>query len=323
MANQKQQKLKMLKILELLQNESDPQHPLKCEQIIARLNALGINAERKSIYSDLQILTEAGWDIRNRRDLGYWLENRRYSLGQIKIMMDTVDSMSMLSTQQAKELKHSLLQECSLYQRPLLRVSDHSVENKQNGTDILHNIEMIMQALRNNVEIEFRYFDFTVKKQKRYRKQSQFYQLFPYALILYNERYYCICYSFRHKGFSHYRLDKMDQIRLKDEILPRVPFDPQEYASRSFGMYSLKPTNITLRFDLKLANTVFDRFGMDILISRITPEDFDVNLTLTLSPPFLGWLFQFKDQVRIIQPESLKQQMRDYALSVLEQLEEQ
>ena len=63
---------------------------------------------------------------------------------------------------------------------------------------------------------------------------------------------------------------------------------------------------MTLRFDLSLANTVFDRFGQDVMITRITDQDFDVNLTLSVAPPFLGWLFQFGRKVQILQPSSLK-----------------
>ena len=80
---------------------------------------------------------------------------------------------------------------------------------------------------------------------------------------------------------------------------------------------------MTLRFDLSLANTVFDRFGQDVMITRITDQDFDVNLTLSAAPPFLGWLFQFGQKVRILQPQSLKDQMREAAEAALRSLDEE
>ena len=64
MANQRSQKQKLLEILRLLEQETDSDHPIKCDEIIALLNQKGISAERKSVYSDLDILRQAGWDIR-------------------------------------------------------------------------------------------------------------------------------------------------------------------------------------------------------------------------------------------------------------------
>lgn len=320
MANQRQQKQKLLEILRLLQRETDAEHPIKCSEIIARLSQNKISAERKSVYSDIEILRQAGWDIRYRKNEGYWL-NPRYSLAQLKLLSDAVSSLTMLSAVQAEQLNGALMAECPRFQQPQLTPilpADHT-----SGADILANIDQILRALRESVEIEFRYFDITVHKQKRYRRQSQTYQLFPYALIRENQRYYCVGYSFHHQGFSHYRLDKMEQIRLKKEPLARLPFDLKEYTARSFGMYASDPVNMTLRFDLSLANTVFDRFGQDILITRITDQDFDVNLTLSVAPPFLGWLFQFGRRVRILQPQSLKDQLREAAEATLSTLNDE
>ena len=320
MANQQSQKQKLLEILRLLEQETDSDHPIKCDEIIALLNQKGISAERKSVYSDLDILRQAGWDIRYQKNRGYWLR-RRYTLAQLKLLSDAVGSLAILSADQAEQLNATLGQECSRYQQPQL--TPVLPARRDSDVDILGNIDQILKALRENVEIEFRYFDITVHKQKRYRRQSQSYQLFPYALIRENQRYYCVCYSFHHQGFSHYRLDKMEQIRLRSEPLPRIPFDLKEYAARSFGMYASDPVNMTLRFDLSLANTVFDRFGQDVMITRITDQDFDVNLTLSVAPPFLGWLFQFGRKVQILQPSSLKAKMREAAEAALASLNDE
>lgn len=320
MANQRSQKQKLLEILRLLEQETDSDHPIKCDEIIALLNQKGISAERKSVYSDLDILRQAGWDIRYQKNRGYWLR-RRYTLAQLKLLSDAVGSLAILSADQAEQLNATLGQECSRYQQPQL--TPVLPARRDSDVDILGNIDQILKALRENVEIEFRYFDITVHKQKRYRRQSQSYQLFPYALIRENQRYYCVCYSFHHQGFSHYRLDKMEQIRLRSEPLPRIPFDLKEYAARSFGMYASDPVNMTLRFDLSLANTVFDRFGQDVMITRITDQDFDVNLTLSVAPPFLGWLFQFGRKVQILQPPSLKAKLREAAEAALASLNDE
>ena len=61
------QKLKLLNVQKILLEQTDEQHPISVEEIINKLKALGIEAERKSIYDDIKALTDFGMDIQNQR----------------------------------------------------------------------------------------------------------------------------------------------------------------------------------------------------------------------------------------------------------------
>ncbi|MFQ9087033.1 MAG: hypothetical protein ACLR6H_09890 [Roseburia sp.] len=63
MARSYQQKLKILCLLKILKEETDEKHPLTTTQLIERLLAYGIQAERKSIYNDIAALEDFGVDI--------------------------------------------------------------------------------------------------------------------------------------------------------------------------------------------------------------------------------------------------------------------
>ena len=65
MAKSSNQKLKLLYLLQILQERTDDEHGLSMQEIIAGLASYGIEAERKSIYSDLELLEQFGVDIRN------------------------------------------------------------------------------------------------------------------------------------------------------------------------------------------------------------------------------------------------------------------
>ena len=58
MAGSENQKLKLLHLYKILLEETDEEHPLTTPQILERLAAKGIRAERKSIYADLDALQE-------------------------------------------------------------------------------------------------------------------------------------------------------------------------------------------------------------------------------------------------------------------------
>ena len=50
------QKLKLLYLLKILLEQTDEEHSLTVPQMIAELSKVGISAERKSIYDDLEYL---------------------------------------------------------------------------------------------------------------------------------------------------------------------------------------------------------------------------------------------------------------------------
>lgn len=58
----------------------------------------------------------------------------------------------------------------------------------------------------------FRYFDYTVAKQQRFRKDGAWYEISPFALMWDNEKYYMLGYDAQAGQLRHYRVDKMESI---------------------------------------------------------------------------------------------------------------
>ena len=69
MARSENQKLKLLYIVQLLQERTDEEHPVTTQEIIDYLRTKGIAAERKSIYTDIELLTDYG---RSGREAVIW-----------------------------------------------------------------------------------------------------------------------------------------------------------------------------------------------------------------------------------------------------------
>ena len=63
MARSENQKLKVLHLAAILYQDSDPEHGLTMGEIIAKLQARGVSAERKSLYRDIAALQDFGMDI--------------------------------------------------------------------------------------------------------------------------------------------------------------------------------------------------------------------------------------------------------------------
>jgi len=56
-------KLRLLHIMRILLDETDDRHVLTAQEIVSKLALNGITAERKSVYTDIEMLTTFGIDI--------------------------------------------------------------------------------------------------------------------------------------------------------------------------------------------------------------------------------------------------------------------
>lgn len=59
------QKIKILYLMRIFLEQTDEEHPMSVKELIAYLNSLGISAERKTVYDDIETLRNFGMDILN------------------------------------------------------------------------------------------------------------------------------------------------------------------------------------------------------------------------------------------------------------------
>ena len=99
MAATNNQKLKLLYILKFLQENTDENHIAHAEDIKLYLLNYGIAAERKSIYSDISILIDFGYDIikSNGSGGGYFLASRDFELAELRLLSDAVQAANIIS----------------------------------------------------------------------------------------------------------------------------------------------------------------------------------------------------------------------------------
>lgn len=107
MAKSSNQKLKLLYIVKLLAENTDEEHVLSTQEIIERLSENGIKAERKSIYDDMECLTDFGYDIIQKKGKvggGYYLASREFELAELKLLVDAVQASRFMTVKKSREL---------------------------------------------------------------------------------------------------------------------------------------------------------------------------------------------------------------------------
>ena len=106
MAKSEKQKLKLLYIIQCLMEKTDEEHAVTTQEIIDYLALQGITAERKSIYTDIDLLIDFGMDIIKKpgRSGGYTLASRQFELAELKLLVDAVQSSKFITTKKSREL---------------------------------------------------------------------------------------------------------------------------------------------------------------------------------------------------------------------------
>ena len=104
MSGYEPKKLALLRIWQILKENSDCDHPLTQEEIGAYLERdYGIEIERKAIGRNLSLLREAGIDIESGRD-GSYLDSREFEDSELHMLIDGVLSSRYITAKDSKDL---------------------------------------------------------------------------------------------------------------------------------------------------------------------------------------------------------------------------
>ena len=91
MARENFRKIKLLKLLEMLRQSTDEQHPMSTSSIIASLAEMEITCDRRTLSQDIATLNDLGYEIMTTtlgHEKAYYVEDRNFSIPELKILID-------------------------------------------------------------------------------------------------------------------------------------------------------------------------------------------------------------------------------------------
>lgn len=319
MAKSYNQKMKILYLMQILLEKTDENHVISMNELIIELDNLGIKAERKSVYDDMEALRLFGIDIINRREqpAGYYVASREFELPELKLLVDAVQASKFITYKKSRELIKKLEGLTSKYEAQHLQRQVYVLHRiKTMNESIYYNVDKIHTAISANVKINFQYYEWTVTKEIQLKKDGEKYSISPWALTWEDENYYMIGYEESNQIIKHYRVDKMLHIDLSEE--KRLgkelfhDFDTASYTQKTFGMFGGEVTEVHIRFHNKLIGVVIDRFGKDVVIRDKEKEYFTAYVKVIVSDQFFGWLLGLSTKAKLIYPENIVIQLQSY-----------
>lgn len=308
------QKMKILYLMDFLLKNTDENHAVSMNDIISYLSSCDIKAERKSVYDDIESLRLYGLDIigeKNGTSYNYYIGSREFELAELLLLADCVEASKFITGKKSASLIKKLEQLTSIhYAHELQRQVFISERVKAVNETIYYNIDKIHAAITKGRKIAFKYYEYLPDKTRQLKNDGNDYIVSPYSLTVSEENYYLVAHSPRHSRLTHYRVDKMADIRITEEKQYPINevlgenFNLGDYCKKVFNMYGGDTVRVTLECDNSLINAVIDRFGENVPLRNFDGK-FEIDVSVNVSPTFFAWVFMFEGKMKIISPANI------------------
>lgn len=296
------QKLKPYLVLQYLMKYSDENHVISAPDIVGYLQeTCGIDAERRSVYKDIEeinkamLIVEQEIDVEEAEEIladdiddeekvivydkskkGFYVRQRHYDFYDIRLLAECVYSAKFLAEGQAKRLANVVCEFVSEAQAQQIRHDAFLTDRvKTNNKGVINNIATINEAMSKEIDglkhipekISFKYLKYSISdlSQQAERRHGATYKVSPFALLINDGNYYLLAFDDYAQDLRTYRVDRMKSVNRTGE--PRdgenvfLDIDLKTYTQRVFSMFGGKQERVTIRFINPLLDTVVDRFG--------------------------------------------------------------
>jgi predicted DNA-binding transcriptional regulator YafY len=323
------QKFKFTYLMKIMLEKTDDEHSLTMPQIMEELEKYDVTAERKSIYTDFQDMTEKfGVEIIKEqigRETYYHVGAREFELAEVKLLIDAIQSSKFITQTKSRELITKIKSFVSEHQAKQLQRQVYINDRvKTMNESVYYNVDDIHTAINQNKKIRFKYFKWDINTKLVPRHNGDWFIVSPWALTWDDENYYMVAFDDLDSKIKHYRVDKMMHISIEEEKRSGRDvfrnFDMAEYSKATFGMYQGQKAKVKIQFANYMCGVFIDRFGKDISFRPIDDEHSEFHVDVNVSPQFFGWIFSLGKDVKVTGPSEVVERMKVLAREFLENM---
>ena len=315
---QLQKKLKLLYILDFLK-KTDEQHPITTNQIVSKLQSMGIDAERKSVLRDIHLLKEEyGCEIELSEDnrLGYYMSCREFEDWEVKLLCDAAAGAQFLTESDRRALIDKL---CDLTGEAVgNQIKRTALIRRADGQkgETKRNIDVVMRAIAAGKKVSFQYTVTKVDKQEDKKRTGLEYCVSPYALA-WKDNAYLLFGNYEGKdNVSVYRLDRMRGVKILEEAVYPLrqiyrdrPYEKlREHMEKSVYNYGGETVSVTLKTNPAMLDAIRDQFG-DNFHAHSCDGGIEVVVQTVNSDGLYFWLMKYGLAVRVLKPEAVRKKV--------------
>lgn len=308
-----EKKQSVLAILDILTSYSDENNILSTNDIIKYLKDIySLNIERRTIYSNIDLLMEYGYEISRYEDngKGYFLEEKQFTKGEILLLCNAIHASHFITDKQSNILINKLLKTLSKEEAKEFKGNVYMPNNlKSLDSDLIYNIETISEAIRDKKCLKFDYMKYDENKKLIKRREDP-YIVEPRYIVYADSRPYMIATNKKYYDYTHYRIDRMAKTYiLEDKIKTIKNGDAYEYAKNKLFMYNGELNTIVFKCKEDILDQIIDIFGTDIKLSFNDDKTFTFRVkTSNIGAKYLAQ--QYLEYLEILVPTELRNEFK-------------
>ncbi|MBS7388756.1 MAG: WYL domain-containing protein [Oscillospiraceae bacterium] len=245
-------KSRILYILKYLWHNTDAEHYATTGDILTYLKENGISCDRKTIPGDIAKLCNIGIDIEEERsrENRYSLSSHLFTLPEVKLLIDAVESSKFITAKKSSELANKLSQMTSVYQSEGLKRNIYiSQRVKPMNEQIYYLVDNINTAINQGKQISFLYFHYNQYREEVPNNNGKRYHFSPYYLVWNEDHYYVVGFCEKHQRITTFRVDRMKSINIlcSDAVPQPKDFNLPDFTRQVFDMYDGTKEKVTLK----------------------------------------------------------------------------
>ncbi len=304
-------------ILDILRTYTDQEHSLTQQEILKLLEQnYGMSCDRRSVKANVLALRELGYDI--SMENGYKLVSREFDEAELRILIDSVLFSKSISTRQAKDLIGKLRNLASNYfNAKVSHVSNLPDLNRTLNKQAMYDLDTLNDAIAAQHKVSFVYNDIDTDFKLKPRKEEP-YIVNPYQIVASNGRFYLIGNYDKYDNVSHYRIDRMTDVRdLGERVKPMKQVKGLEnglnlpkHMAEHIYMFSGPSTPIKFKTTKDMFSEIVDWFGKDIVVREQDDDSIVVRVNCNENA-MRYWALQYGPYIEVMEPQSFRDKLRE------------
>lgn len=356
----KGERILLIDILRVLARHTDEENPIKQKEIIEKLTEdfkydyEDLYSKRKTVknnidklleYSKCSDMNEIMYEESSRQVKGKVYKEfsnfnyvHDFTHGELRLIIDSILFSKQIPSSQREELIEKLTENLASKHfksgiNHVRAMSDNELTNKE----LFYNIEILDEAIRNRKQVSFMYNQYDVDEKSNLVLTPRLsrdgspreYLINPYQMVATNGRYYLICNYDYFDTLSHYRLDRITNIKLVDQERKPIKeikgqkrkLDLQTYMKEHIYMFAGESVTASLRFKKHVLSEFIDWFGTeDISFSNQTEDEITARVKVN-KEAMRKWALQYAIHVTVLSPDDLVENIKADLRQALEKYE--
>ena len=310
-----------LYILNVLKKYSDEEHMLSANAIVRKVKEIyDVDIDSRTVRRNINLLKhKLKYDIstRDENGKGYYLSRdpeTDFEPGEIRAIIDNFSYANYIVPNIAKSIITKCKNMQNVYENEKIKeYRIYANDSKTENVEVIKNIEDISNSIYQHKKIQFEYWKYAITN-KIEKKIVSTPTVSPYAIVYNKQEFYLIGIKEGQEKFYNYRLDRMKNLKILDDkiTIKKKKSDIQDYAESLVEMFGGQKEEIEAICSMELLNAIFDIFGRNVTIEKISGDNEHFKLKVDTNPMgFKMWAMRNIDLVEVKKPVKLREEMKN------------